>query len=329
MPINSLYPDIEPFFTGMVAVSARHSLYVERSGKKGGYPIFFLHGGPGSQSRAVHRRYFDPDFFDIVLFDQRGCGRSDPAGETRENDTAVLVEDINAIRDALEITGNISLLGGSWGSTLALAYAMRYPQWLDELILRGVFLGTDEELNWFTHGLSGFAPEAWTQLVSGWDSDIVDDYYQAVQDLDDGDASEAARRWAEYEMQIMRIGSVLQEQVPSTSPTMTSMPSISATLNSARVQLHFLKHKCFLAQNPLLEAAHNIYLPVTIVQGRFDLVCPPITAWRLSQRLPRARLRMVDNGGHSASSGSMAWALREEVDALRDRMIAMLAGAAQ
>jgi len=329
LPINSLYPDIEPFFTGMVAVSARHSLYVERSGKKGGYPIFFLHGGPGSQSRAVHRRYFDPDFFDIVLFDQRGCGRSDPAGETRENDTAVLVEDINAIRDALEITGNISLLGGSWGSTLALAYAMRYPQWLDELILRGVFLGTDEELNWFTHGLSGFAPEAWTQLVSGWDSDIVDDYYQAVQDLDDGDASEAARRWAEYEMQIMRIGSVLQEQVPSTSPTMTSMPSISATLNSARVQLHFLKHKCFLAQNPLLEAAHNIYLPVTIVQGRFDLVCPPITAWRLSQRLPRARLRMVDNGGHSASSGSMAWALREEVDALRDRMIAMLAGAAQ
>jgi proline iminopeptidase len=313
----------------MVAVSARHSLYVERSGKKGGYPIFFLHGGPGSQSRAVHRRYFDPDFFDIVLFDQRGCGRSVPVGETQENDTSVLVEDINAIRDALEINGNFSLLGGSWGSTLALAYALRYPQWLDELILRGVFLGTDEELNWFTHGLSGFAPEAWTQLVSGWDSDIVDDYYQAVQDLDDGDASEAARRWAEYEMQIMRIGSVLQEQVPSTSPTMTSMPSISATLNSARVQLHFLKHKCFLAQNPLLEAAHNIYLPVTIVQGRFDLVCPPITAWRLSQRLPRARLRMVDNGGHSALSGSMAWALREEVDALRDRMIAMLAGAAQ
>lgn len=319
----------------MVPVSSRHALYVERSGKKGGYPIFFLHGGPGSQSRALHRRYFDPDFFDIVLFDQRGCGRSVPAGETRENDTAVLVEDINAIRNALEITGKFSLLGGSWGSTLALAYALHYPQWLDELILRGVFLGTDEELNWFTHGLSGFAPEAWTQLVSGRDSDIVDDYYQVVQDLDDRHAGEAARRWAEYEMQIMRIGSALQEQMSSTSPTTptspttTSMPSISAILDSARVQLHFLKHKCFLAQSPLLEAAHNIYQQVTIVQGRFDLVCPPITAWRLSQRLPRARLRMVENGGHSASSGSMAWALREEVDALRDRLTARLAGAAQ
>jgi proline iminopeptidase len=313
----------------MIAVSPRHSLYVERSGKQGGYPIIFLHGGPGSHTRAAHRRYFDPEFFDIVLFDQRGCGKSVPAGEVHENDTRALVDDINTICDALGIRQKISLLGGSWGSTLALAYALRHAQRVDELILRGVFLGTNEELDWYTKGLARFAPEAWANFSGGIGDDLLAYYYDAVHNSDQQKASDAARRWFEYEMQIMKTGPVLQEPMPLPAQTEGNQPQPVLLhtepvnlqiLNSARVQLHFLQHQCFLASTPLLEAAQNIHLPVTIVQGRLDLVCPPITAFKLSQLLPQAALRMVDNAGHSALSGNLALALREEVDALRDRL---------
>lgn len=305
MRISQLYPEIEPWFTQRVAVSSQHSLYVERSGKQGGYPIFFLHGGPGSQSRAVHRRYFDPDFFDIVLFDQRGCGKSLPAGETQDNHTAALVEDINTLREALGIHRKISVLGGSWGSTLALAFALRYPQWLDALILRGVFLGSEQELAWYTHGLARFAPEAWSAFSSGLGDDLIAEYYAGVHAADQQHAMRMAKRWADYELQLMGM-------VPG--------PLSMATLHSARVQLHFLKHRCFLADYPLLNAAPTIQLPVSIVQGRLDLVCPPLTAWRLSQALPQATLRIVADAGHSALTGSLALALKNEVDTLRDRL---------
>ncbi|MDT8427262.1 MAG: alpha/beta fold hydrolase [Pseudomonadales bacterium] len=305
----------------MLAVSSRHSLYVERSGNKGGHPIFFLHGGPGSHVGAAHRRYFDPDFFDIVLFDQRGCGQSAPAGETQENDTWMLVEDINTIRNALGINGKISLFGGSWGSTLALAYALRYPQCVEELILRGIFLGTDDEIAWYTHGLSRFAPEAWQRFARGMGDDLLGNYYQAVQDTNERRASEAARHWVDYEMQLMRIGSGSHnEQHSLASPQVSTLPSLPL-LNRARVQLHFLQHQCFLADDPLLDAAHNIRMPVTIVQGGLDLVCPPITAWRLSQRLPQAKLHLVPDAGHGAMSDRLAPVLKAEVDGLRDRLL--------
>ncbi|KKN99097.1 alpha/beta fold hydrolase [Pseudohongiella sp.] len=287
---------------------------MERSGKKGGHPIIFLHGGPGSQVRAAHRRYFDPEFFDIVLFDQRGCGQSSPAGEAQDNDTQTLAEDINIIREALGISGKMSLFGGSWGSTLALVYARLYPQNVAEMILRGVFLGTDEEVSWFTHGVARFAPQACQQLAEGMGPDLIDAYYRAVFDADQGHASEAARRWVEYEMQIMRIGT----EASATPPTLSAS---QALLNSTRVQLHFLKNQCFLADSPLLEAAHEIHAPITIVQGELDLVCPPITAWKLSQRLPNVKLRMVSRAGHGALSDALAPILREEVDALRDRLV--------
>lgn len=320
-PITSLYPEIEPFFTQMLAVSARHSLYVERSGKKGGHPIFFLHGGPGSHVGAAHRRYFDPEFFDIVLFDQRGCGQSVPAGETQENNTSELVEDINAIRNALGINGKISLFGGSWGSTLALAYALSYPQHVEELMLRGIFLGTEEEVAWYTHGLSRFAPQAWQRFASSMGDDLLGNYCLAVWDTDVQRATEAARRWVEYEMQLMKIGSEHQNEQQSPVAAKAQPMLSHSILNRARVQLHFLKHQCFLADSPLLDAAHNIHMPVTIVQGELDLVCPPITAWRLSQRLPQAKLRLIPDAGHGAMSGRLAPVLKAEVDGLRDRLL--------
>lgn len=310
---DTLYPPAEPFSTQMLTVSPRHTLYVERSGKPGGYPIFFLHGGPGSQTRAGHRRYFDPAFFEIVLFDQRGCGQSIPAGETQDNNTAALVDDIHSIRQALGIQRNISVLGGSWGSTLALAYALRYPDTLDELILRGIFLGTENELRWYTHGLRRFAPEAWQAFAYKMGEDLLNSYYQAVFATDMEQAMTAASRWVEYERQLMTL-----DERSSLAPGLT-IPSTDL-LNRARVQLHYLQHHCFLADSPLLEAASNIHLPVTLVQGELDLLCPPITAHKLSERLPNARLRRVPDAGHGAMSGSLALAIKEECDALRDRL---------
>jgi len=314
--INTLYPPIEPYFTEQLTVSARHSLYVERSGKKGGHPVIFLHGGPGSQTGAAHRRYFDPDFFDIVLFDQRGCGQSLPAGETQDNHTQALLGDINTIRDALGISGRMSLFGGSWGSTLALVYALHYPQNVAEMILRGIFLASDAEVSWFTQGLTRFAPQAWQQLADGMDDNLVAAYYQAVFDDNDSHASEAARRWVEYEMRIMGIGADVTDKTPP-----PALQASRALLNRARVQLHFLKNRCFLADTALLEAAQAIQTPTTLVQGGLDFVCPPITAWQLHQRLPNSRLRMVNKAGHGGLSDELAPILREEVDALRDRLI--------
>lgn len=313
-PINKLYPPIEPYFAEQLTVSSCHSLYVERSGKQGGHPVMFLHGGPGSQFGAAHRRYFDPEFFDIVLFDQRGCGQSLPAGETQDNHTQALLGDINTIRGALGISGRMSLFGGSWGSTLALAYALHYPQNVEAMILRGIFLASEAEVSWFTQGLVRFAPQAWQQLADGMGHDLVEAYHQAVFDNNDSHAREAARRWTEYEMQIMRIGA---------ETTGTAPPPVQASralLDRARVQLHFLKNQCFLADTALLDAARTIQTPTTIVQGELDFVCPPVTAWQLSQRLPNSRLRMVSNAGHGGLSDALAPILREEVDALRDRL---------
>lgn len=316
LTINALYPPIEPYFAEKLSVSSRHALYVERSGKQGGHPVIFLHGGPGSQVGAAHRRYFDPTFFDIVLFDQRGCGQSLPAGETRDNNTQVLLDDINTIRDTLGIRGRMSLFGGSWGSTLALAYARLYPQNVAEMILRGIFLASAAEVSWFTQGLVRFAPQAWQQLADGMGDDLVAAYHQAVFDDNDSHASEAARRWVEYEMRIMGIGADVTDATPPPAPQASR-----ALLNRARVQLHFLKHRCFLADTALLEAARGIQTPTTIVQGGLDFVCPPVTAWRLHQNLPNSRLRMVSKAGHGGLSDELAPILREEADALRDRLV--------
>ena len=298
----------------MIPVSPLHSLYVERCGKKGGHPVFFLHGGPGSQVNANHRRYFDPDFYDIVLFDQRGCGQSVPAGETRDNTTQDLIGDINTLCTALGINGSISLFGGSWGSTLALAYAHQFPRNVNAMILRGIFLGTDDEVAWFTYGLKRFAPRAWQDMSEGMGQDLIEAYYQAVFDSDRDKAAEAAQRWVQYEMQIMQIGS----DVSNTQ----SLAASEATLNRSRIHLHYVRHRFFLSDTALMESANSLPVPVTIVQGEMDLVCPPITAWQLTQRLPDARLRLLSNAGHSGLAAVMASALREEADALRDRLLA-------
>jgi len=311
-----LYPPIEPFSTQMLAVSPLHSLYVERSGRPGGYPLLFLHGGPGSQTRPEHRRYFDPDFFEIVLFDQRGCGKSAPAGEVYNNTTWDLVEDIQLIRQTLGFHSGMSLFAGSWGSTLALAYALRYPETLDEMILRGIFLATETELDWYLKGVSCFAPQAWQQFAADMGPNLLHSYHAAV--FEPATAKRAAWRWAAYEQQLTNLGAESISQLQSLSALTPAQQT--ALLNRARIQLHYLKNGCFLNDQPLLESVDQLHIPTTIVQGAIDFICPPITAVQLSERLPQATLRMLPAAGHSALGAVMMPALREECDALRDRI---------
>jgi len=310
---EGLYPPIDAFDRRTLAVTSPHRLYVEQSGNPSGFPVLFLHGGPGSQTNPEHRRYFDPAFYRVVLFDQRGCGRSTPAGCTQANTTWDLVGDMEEIRRDLEIDQWL-LFGGSWGSTLALAYAALHQRHVAGLILRGVFLSDRRELDWYLNGLRRFVPEAWQTLTDGNPECIIERYHRDVNHSDRAFAVDAARRWVAYESSVMAIGAA------STAPA--GVIDESALLARARVQLHYLAAGCFLREGQLLESASGIRVPALIVQGRTDMVCPPVTAFDLSRRLPDAQLRLVEQAGHSASGQRLAPALRTAADDMRTMLAA-------
>ena len=313
---NGLYPPLEPFSTQSVSVSPAHSLYVEQSGTATGFPVLFLHGGPGSQTRPEHRRYFDPDFYHVVLFDQRGCGRSTPVGSTEQNTTWHLVEDMEAIRCKLDVDKWL-LFGGSWGSTLALAYVMTHPGRVAGMILRGVFLASRAELDWYINGLRSFVPAAWERLTNGVGEDIIERYHGEVNHADPAVAVAAARGWVEYENSVMAIGG---PAAPGASAAAGAGVDERALLARARVQLHYLAAGCFLREGELMQAASAIPVPTIIVQGRTDMVCPPVTAYQLSARLPAARLRIIEQAGHAASGPRLAPALRVAADDMRQQL---------
>jgi proline iminopeptidase len=294
-----LYPPLEPFAVQHLPVGGTHILYVEQCGNPGGFPALFLHGGPGSQARALHRQFFDPAFYRIVLFDQRGCGRSTPRGSTEDNTTPDLVRDIETLRSALALE-RMLVFGGSWGATLALAYATAHPRRVAGLVLRGVFLGTRAEVDAYVQGLRG---------AEG--GDPVERYHGLVNQPDEASASAAARRWLDYEEALMGLGAA---QASGARPE-------AASLARARVQLHYLVHECFLPPDGLLSRlAPLAETPALIVQGRRDRVCPPDAAQALAARLPGAELRFVEEGGHSAEAPAMAEALRRATDEMRERL---------
>ena len=261
--------------------------------------------------RSEHRRYFDPDFYRAVLFDQRGCGRSTPAGCTEENTTWHMVEDIETIRRKLGVSKWL-VFGGSWGSTLAMAYATTYPQHVAGMVLRGVFLASHSELDWYLTGLRAFIPDAWEMLADGSGTDLIQRYHRDVNHNDRQFAANAARRWVGYENSAMAIGAPSQ-------PTNAQLDG-SAALASARVQLHYLAADCFLRAGELMERARGVAAPTIIVQGRSDMVCPPVTAYELSKRLPAARLSIIEQAGHAASGTRLAAALRRATDDMRKCM---------
>lgn len=296
-----LYPPIEPYAFGHLPSREGHDVYFEVCGNPRGMPVVFLHGGPGSSCNPQHRRFFDPSAYRIILFDQRGCGRSRPRGEVEANATPHLIEDMERLRHHLEVERWL-LFGGSWGSTLALAYAIQYPARVTAMILRGVFLASPLELQWYFVGLRHFVPEAWERFVEGISSpgrDSVLDYYLRELGADAAAASRAARRWNDYESAVMAIG--------ETGGSGGSYEE-TAAIARVRVQLHYLINSCFLAV-PLLTAVETISIQSIIVQGRRDLVCPPNTAYELQRALSGSELRMVEAGGHSAMHPAMISAL--------------------
>jgi proline iminopeptidase len=301
-----LYPALEPYAADRLPAGGRHTIYFEQCGNPSGFPVFFLHGGPGSNVRPQHRRFFDPRFYRVVLADQRGCGRSAPLGCTDENTTGDLVADIEALRRHLGLE-RVLLFGGSWGRTLALAYAGAHPDRVAGMVLRGVFLASCVELDWYLDGLRSFVPEAWQALSGGESGHLIARYHALVNQTDERQTLAAAQRWLGYEEAVMRLG--------ATDSVATTAPDSAAALARARVQLHYLAHDCFLQPGELSSHMRKLGdVPVTIVQGRLDMVCPPRAAFELAAESPRLQLHIVERGGHSASEPLMAAALCRATD---------------
>lgn len=316
--VKNLYPDCTQYHDELLKVSSLHHVYYEECGNPNGVPVVFLHGGPGSGCNPTQRRFFDPSYYRIILFDQRGCGRSTPQGEVTDNTTDDLVSDIEAIRQQLGIT-KWHVFGGSWGSTLALAYALSHTAQVMSLILRGIFLSRQSELNWFLGEVKHFHPEPWHTLCSYLPADkrenILDTFEALVFSDDKNINIPAASAWNAYESSMM---SLLPRETNSKT---NAEPSDGITAGEievarARVQIHYIKHLCFVGNRDLLtEASKKLsHTPTTIVQGCYDMVCPPISAWELSRAMPHAKLVMVADAGHSAMEVGITSALVAATD---------------
>ena len=291
-----IFPEIEPLEQGILKVSSLHSIYWERSGNPEGEDVLIIHGGPGGGSSPTYRRYFDPNKFNIIQFDQRGCGRSSPHSELKENSTHHLIEDIEKLRRFLKIDF-WHVFGGSWGATLSLIYAIQHPVKVLSLTLRGIFLCRENELNWFYQkGASEIFPEEFDLYQSiipkNERSDLIKAFYKRLTSENSSVRTKAAYSWTRWEM--------------STSYLKPKELSIKKADNNnfsdsfARIECHYFINKIFLEENYILKNIANLKnIPVSIVQGRYDVVCPMRSAWDLNKSLPSSKLYVIDNAGHS------------------------------
>jgi len=306
----ALYPEIAPYASGRLALDGVHTMHWETCGNPKGVPVVFLHGGPGGGCLPHHRRYYDPAFFRIVLYDQRGCGRSAPVASLVDNTTQHLVADLERLREALAIERWL-VFGGSWGSTLALAYAQAHPERVLGLVLRGIFLATRREIDWFMHGIRNVFPEAWRAfeafLPAPEREDLLASYYARLTDADPAVHLPAAQAWDRYEGAC----STLLPQPDATA----KFDSDAAALAIARIEAHYFVNEGFLRDGELLAGVPRIRrIPCTIVQGRYDIVCPPITAHALARAWPEAEYIVVPDAGHSVREPGIT---RELVAAVR------------
>ncbi|MBW3568444.1 MAG: prolyl aminopeptidase, partial [Proteobacteria bacterium] len=295
--MDSLYPEIEPFRQFALDVGDGHRIHVEQCGNPDGVPILFVHGGPGGGCDPRARRFFDPKHYHIVLFDQRGCGRSTPFAEIRVNTTWHLVADMEAIRERLGID-RWALFGGSWGSTLSLAYAEAHPERVTALVLRGIFLSREEDMQWFYfQGAPQVYPEYYREFLApvpeAGRSDLVAAYRILLEDDDAAVRERAAQAWTRWELRASNL-------VPDEEALrMYSEPRKAVPM--ARLEVHYFANDCFLEPGQLLRDIGRIrHLPGFIVQGRYDLVCPPEAAWALHEAWPEAAFEWVPRAGHSA-----------------------------
>ena len=296
---EELYPECNPYSTGILNCGV-HQIYYEECGNPNGKPAIFLHGGPGGGGSTQVRRFFDPKVYRIVVFDQRGCGRSKPHGCLENNTTWDLVEDIEALKHLLEIDRWL-VFGGSWGSTLSLAYAQKYPESVSELVLRGIFMLRQKELDWFYQdGASRIFPEAWEGFLKPIDpknhNNLMDAYYKIFNGSDEEKKLEAAIAWSRWE---------------ASTSTLSYMPELVSSfadpkfaLAFAFIENHYFINKGFLDSEDQLIKRENIDkirdIPTKIIQGRYDIICPMATAWELSKNWPEAELIVAPSSGHSA-----------------------------
>jgi proline iminopeptidase len=310
--MRDLYPPIEPYQTGTLPVSDLHTLYFEQVGNPHGKPVVFLHGGPGGGIDPIHRQYFDPEKWRVVLFDQRGCGRSTPHAELQQNTTWDLVSDIERLRTHLGIE-TWAVFGGSWGSTLALAYSQTHPQACTALILRGIFMLRQKELRWFyQEGASYIFPDAWEAYLQpipeGDRHDLITAYYQRLTSPDLETRLTAARAWSIWEA--------------STSKLLLD-PNLQAKFGNsqfadafARIECHYFVNRGFMAsEDQLLKHVDRIrQVPAVIIQGRYDVVCPMVSAWELHQVWPEAEFVVISDAGHSMTEPGIQSALLDATD---------------
>lgn len=310
--LKTLYDPIEPFDTGRLKVSPIHELYYEQCGNPQGKPVVFLHGGPGGGVSPDYRRYFDPEIYRIVLFEQRGSGRSTPNASLEENTTWHLVADIERLREHLSIR-HWQVFGGSWGSTLALAYAETHPDRVTELVLRGIFLCRPKEIQWFyQEGASELFPDVWEEYLQvipeAERDDMVSAYHRRLTSEDAAVRLEAARAWSIWEGSTSKL---------FFDPSMIEkFADAEFALAFARIECHYFMNNAFFdSDNHLIEHVGSIRaIPGVIVQGRYDVVCPATSAWDLHRAWPEAELHLIPDAGHSISEPGIIDALVRATD---------------
>ncbi len=315
--MKGLYPDIAPHTQFHLGVDDVHSIYVEECGAPGGIPAVFLHGGPGAGCEPWHRRFFDPAAYRVVLLDQRGCGRSTPHAEFAHNTTGHLVADLEAVRRHCGIERWV-VFGGSWGSTLALAYAEAYPGRCLALVLRGIFLCRDQDIRWFYQdGANRLFPDLWQAfervIPPAERGDMVAAYYRRLNSDDPATQLEAARAWSNWEGQLLTLLPDEKMAAPFDEPR--------TALSLARLECHYFINNIFLRDNQLLDEAHHLRdVPGVIVHGRYDVVCPIDQAFALHRRWPQAQLHVVPDAGHAAGETGIVHHLVGATDDLARRL---------
>lgn len=315
-PHLDLFPAITPYSTGYLQVDDTHQLYWEQSGNPDGAPILLLHGGPGAGASPAHRRFFDPNHYRIIIFDQRGAGRSTPLGSLENNTTQHLVDDIETMRKHFGID-QWHLFGGSWGSTLALAYAIQHPEAVRSMILRGIFLCEPYEIDWFMYGIKTVFPEAWEQFAAAVPDyndehdDLLESYYKTLMNDDDPKAQmNAGIAWSLYEGAVSSL-------MPNYE-TITTEDQKDHALALAKIECHYFKTEVRVTDQSLLNDIENIrHIPTQIIQGRYDMICPLQTAYKLHQLWPEADYVAVPDAGHAALDPALRSRLIEATESFK------------
>lgn len=308
---SSLYPEIEPYNAGMLDLDGRHRMYFEESGNPKGAPVLFLHGGPGAGAAAAHRRFFDPAHYRIVIFDQRGAGRSTPLGEITDNTTPLLVADIEKLREHLGIKSWV-VFGGSWGSTLALAYAQTHTDRVSELVVRGIFTLRRDEVRWYyQEGASWLFPDLWEGFLApipeAERGDLLSAYRKRLTGDDPVAQLECARAWSLWEGQTIRL-------LPDAANT-AKHSNAAFSLAFARIENHYFVHDGWFEEGQLIRDAHRLAgVPGVIVQGRYDACTPARTAWDLHRAWPQADFHIVPDAGHAFNEPGILDRLIEATD---------------